>query len=59
MTGNLRSDETDYIYVTIDRVEHTLAPSVQVFSVDAEIFSLLSEAKSLIRSKESGRFDTS
>ncbi|XP_068670218.1 uncharacterized protein [Montipora foliosa] len=51
ITRNLRSDETDYIYFTIDRVEHILALCVQVFSVEAEIFSLLSEAKCLIGSE--------
>ena len=51
ITRNLRSDEIDYIYFTIDRVEHILALCVQVFSVEAEIFSLLSEAKCLIGSE--------
>ena len=51
ITRNLRSDEIDYIYFTIDRVEHLLALCVQVFSVEAEIFSLFSEAKCLIGSE--------
>ena len=41
----------DYIYFTIARVEHILALCVQVFSVEAEIFSLLSKAKCLIASE--------
>jgi len=52
VTGNLRSDEMDYIYFTVDRVEHILALSVQVFSVESELFSLLSEAKYLIGSEQ-------
>lgn len=51
ITRNLRSDEMDYFYFTIDRVEHILALCVQVFSVEAEIFSLRSEAKCLIGSE--------
>ena len=51
VTKNLRSDKMDYIYFTIDRVEHILALCVQVFSVDTEIFSLLSKAKCLIGSQ--------
>ena len=49
ITRNLQSDEIDYIYFTIDRVEHLLA--LCVFSVEAEIFSLFSEAKCLIGSE--------
>ena len=51
ITRNLLSDEMDYIYFTIARVEHILALCVQVFSVEAEIFSLLSKAKCLIGSE--------
>ena len=42
-TGNLHSDEIDNIYFTIDRAEHILAFSVEVLSVEAEIFSQLAE----------------
>ena len=51
ITRNLQSDEIDYIYFTIDRVEHLLALCEQVFSVEAEIVSLFSEAKRLIGSE--------
>ena len=51
ITRNLQSDEIDYIYFTIDKVEHLLALCVQVFSVEAEIVSLFSEAKCLIGSE--------
>lgn len=45
---NLRQDELDYISFRLDRVEHLLALSVQIFNVDARIFACLSEAKYLV-----------
>ena len=51
-TRNLRSHEMDYIYFTLDRVEHILALCVQAFSVEAEIFSLFSEAKKCLIGSE-------